>query len=319
MANSAMEALTGEVALTWQDRFPFLQGMARFLRDLIGDKMALIGAIIVLLVILSAITAPYIAPYDPTTQDIRNRLQPPTWSSATGAQVHLLGTDQLGRDLLSRIIHGGRVSLAVALTVTAVAGGFGIFWGLVSGYFGGRVDDIIMRIVDVQTAFPGLLLAMAIITMIGPNIQNIIIVLSINGWMVYARIARGIMLALREMEYMQAARAIGCGHLRMIFRHALPNMVSPLITLATLEMARIILAEASLSFLGMGIQPPQASWGLMVAEGHKYITVAWWVIAFPGLAIAITVFGVNLVAAWLRTVTDPEQRIKRIAGVSGAS
>ncbi len=169
-----------------------------------------------------------------------------------------------------------------------------------------------MRLTDVQTAFPGLLLALVILTMIGPSVENIIVVLAINGWMVYARMTRGIMLSLREVPFIEAARTIGCRNGRIIFRHALPNLISPLLTLSMLEMARIILAEASLSFLGLGIQPPDASWGLMIAEGRKYFVTAWWLVTFPGLAIALTVFGINLVASWLRVVSDPYQRYRHM-------
>jgi peptide/nickel transport system permease protein len=183
--------------------------------------------------------------------------------------------------------------------------------GLVSGFYGGVVDNVLMRVVDLQTAFPGLLVALAIITMIGPSVQNIIIVLSINGWMVYARMIRGTALGLRNSLFVDAARSIGARNGRIIFLHMLPNLASPLITLATLELARIILAEAVLSFLGMGIQPPASSWGLMINEGHSYITMAWWLVTFPGIAIALTVLSVNLVATWLRAISDPMQRQKQ--------
>lgn len=297
-----------------EERFLFWHNLRSLLQDLVRDRVALLGILIALTVALTAIAAPQIAPHDPTKQNIAKRLTPPVWAPG-GEARYLLGTDQLGRDVLSRIIYGSRISLAVGLSVVAIAGSFGILIGLISGYFGGRTDDVLMRLTDIQTAFPGLLLALTIITMIGPSVTNIIIVLSINGWMVYARITRGIMLSLREMPFIEAARVIGCNPLRIIFRHALPNLLSPLLTLGTLELARIILAEASLSFLGLGVQPPDASWGLMIAEGHQYITRGWWLVTFPGLAIAITVFGVNLVAGWLRTYSDPTQRYRQIRTV----
>lgn len=301
-------------AIIREERFLFWYNLRSLVQDLVRDRVALLGIFIALAVVFTAITASQIAPYDPTKQNIAKRLTPPAWAPG-GEARYLLGTDQLGRDVLSRIIHGSRISLAVGLSVVAIAGSFGILIGLISGYFGGRTDDILMRLTDIQTAFPGLLLALTIITMIGPSVTNIIIVLSINGWMVYARVTRGIMLSLREMPFIEAARVVGCSHLRIIFRHALPNLLSPLLTLGTLELARIILAEASLSFLGLGVQPPDASWGLMIAEGHQYITKGWWLVTFPGLAIAITVFGVNLVAGWLRTYSDPTQRYRQIRTV----
>jgi ABC-type dipeptide/oligopeptide/nickel transport system permease subunit len=293
------------------------RGLIRMGRDLLRDKVALTGATIVFVVLLSAIFASVISPHNPRAGYIGQRLEAPGFVNADGER-YVLGTDQQGRDVLSRLIHGARVSLMVGVGVIAVAGTLGTVAGLVSGYYGGRVDDIIMRIVDTQTAFPGLLLALVIITMIGPSARNIIIVLSINGWMVFARITRGIMLTIREKDYIDAARLVGANDTRIMFRHAFPNLISPTLTLITLELARIILAEASLSFLGLGIQPPQSSWGLMIAEGRDYITVAWWLVTFPGIAIALTVFGVMTVANWLRTVTDPEQRVRAAPAGTGS-
>jgi ABC-type dipeptide/oligopeptide/nickel transport system permease subunit len=293
------------------------RGLIRLGRDLLRDKVALAGALIVLTVVVCALLAPVISPYDPTSGHIGQRLEAPGFVNERGER-YVLGTDQQGRDVLSRLIHGARISLMVGVGVIAVAGTVGTVAGLMSGYYGGRVDDLIMRIVDTQTAFPGLLLALVIITMIGPSARNIIIVLSINGWMVFARITRGIMLTIREKDYIDAARLVGATDLRIIFRHAFPNLLSPTLTIVTLELARIILAEASLSFLGLGIQPPQSSWGLMIADGRNYITIAWWLVTFPGLAIALTVFGVMTVANWLRTVADPEQRVRAAPAGTGS-
>jgi len=293
------------------------RGLIRLGRDLLRDKVALIGAGIVLAVVASALAAPLISPHDPTAGYIGQRLQPPGFVNEEG-ELYIFGTDQQGRDILSRLIFGARVSMTIGIGVIAVAGTVGTILGLISGYYGGRVDDLIMRAVDTQTAFPGLLLALVIMTMIGPSARNIIIVLSINGWMVFARITRGIMLTIREKDYIDAARLIGCGDLRIMFRHAFPNLISPTLTLITLELARIILAEASLSFLGFGIQPPESSWGLMIADGRNYITIAWWLVTLPGIAIAVTVFGVMTVANWLRTVTDPEQRVRAAPAGTGS-
>jgi peptide/nickel transport system permease protein len=293
------------------------RGLIRLGRDLLRDKVALAGAAIVFTVVVSALLAPVISPHDPRSGYIGQRLKGPGFVDEEG-RTYILGTDQQGRDVLSRLIFGARISLMVGVGVIVVAGTVGTMAGLVSGYYGGRVDDIIMRIVDTQTAFPGLLLALVIITMIGPSARNIIIVLSINGWMVFARITRGIMLTIREKDYIDAARLVGATDLRIILLHAFPNLISPTLTLVTLELARIILAEASLSFLGLGIQPPQSSWGLMIADGRNYITIAWWLVTFPGLAIALTVFGVMTVANWLRTVLDPEQRVRAAPAGTGS-
>ena len=276
------------------------------------DKAGLFGLAIVVLLIVVAAAAPLLAPYDPAAQALRDRLLPPAWL-AGGQLAHLLGTDQLGRDVLSRLIFGSRVSLVGGAGVVLRAGAFGTALGMLAGYCGGRVDDFVMRWVDTQVAFPGLLLALVILVVVGANVPSLIIVLSLNGWMVYARMARGSVLGLRQLPYVEAAQMIGCRGRRVIFRHILPNLTSPLLTLSILEFARIILAEAALSFLGMGVQPPGSSWGLDVAIGKDYMFRAWWLVTFPGAAIALTVLGVNLLASWLRVVTDPREREKQFA------
>jgi ABC-type dipeptide/oligopeptide/nickel transport system permease subunit len=310
MSEEVMASPAVQPRVSFLERVPRLRQAASLLRKLMDDKVALAAAIFLLVLLFVSVFAPYVAPHDPTEQNLMLRLRPPAWS-AKGLPQYLLGTDPLGRDVLSRMIYGSRVSLIVGVAVIAISGAFGTAVGLIAGYSGGRVDNILMRIVDLQTAFPGLLVALAIITMIGPSVRNIIIVLSINGWMVFARMIRGTTLALRTSLFVDAARCIGAGDNRIIFRHMLPNLASPLITLGTLELARIILAEAVLSFVGMGIQPPASSWGLMINEGHPYITMAWWLVTFPGMAIALTVLSVNLLATWLRAVTDPMQREKQ--------
>lgn len=282
--------------------------------EVVQDRVALIGAVIFAGFVIMAIFAPILAPFDPGAQDILVRLKPPFFM-AHSVPGHWLGTDNLGRDILSRLIHGARVSLFVGLSVVAVAGSVGTVLGLISGYFGGKVDDLIQRITDIQTAFPGLLLALTILTMVGPSVTNIVIVLSINGWMVYCRMVRGQVLSLREQQYVEAAQSVGCKSRSIIFSHILPNLASPLLTLAILEMARVILAEAILSFLGMGVQPPDSSWGLMIAEGHDYLDTAWWLITLPGIAVALAVLSINVLASWLRTAADPAQRFRE--GVSG--
>lgn len=278
------------------------------LGELWADKAGLFGLVVIVLVVVSAIFAPLLAPHDPAAQSLLDRLTPPfkSWD-------YPLGTDSLGRDELSRLIYGARVSLIVGLAVVAIAGSFGVFMGLMSGYRGGRTDSTIMRMVDTQVAFPGLLLALVILAVVSPSLKSLIIVLALNGWMVYARITRGIVLQAKETPYVEAAEILGCKSRRVVFKHILPNLTSPLLTLAVLEFARIVLAEAALSFLGLGIQPPQVSWGLMVAEGHDYLFTAWWVATWPGIAISMLVLAVNLFASWLRVAADPQQRDRRFA------
>ncbi len=289
--------------------FNALRGIARELR---ADKLGAFGTVILLVLVTVAIAAPALAPYDPAAQSLADRLLPPAWL-AGGSPAHWLGTDHLGRDVLSRTIHGARVSLLVGVAVVALAGTFGTVLGLVAGYFGGRVDTIIMRAVDIQVAFPALLLALIILTVVKPTPGTLVIVLAINGWMVYARLVRGVVLSSRQALYVEAADIVGCRPLRVIFRHILPNLTSPLVTLATLEFARIVLAEAALSFLGLGVQPPATSWGLDVAAGKNYIFDAWWLVTVPGTAIALTVLSINLVASWIRVAADPRERQKRFA------
>lgn len=281
------------------------------LRELGRDRVGLFGFVVIVVLVTVAVFAPLLAPHDPSAQSLVNRLSAPfkSWS-------HPLGTDNLGRDMLSRLIYGSRISLEVGLAVVAIAGTAGTVLGMVAGYFGGKVDSAVMRVVDTQIAFPGLLLALLIIAVIGPSLRAIIIVLSLDGWMVYARVTRGIVLSVRQSPYVEAAEIVGCRSRRLIARHILPNLTSPLLTLGVLEFARIVLAEAALSFLGLGIQPPSVSWGLMLSDGADFLFSAWWIVTFPGIAIALTVLGVNLFASWLRVVSDPQQRDKRFAQAS---
>lgn len=280
--------------------------------ELWRDKAGFIGVVLMSGLIAMAIAAPLIAPHDQTAQDLRSRLKPPAWVEK-GTREHLLGTDHLGRDILSRVIYGARVSLLVGTAVVLLAGTFGVIMGLLAGYRGGRTDSFIMRWIDTQVAFPGLLLALIILAVIGPSMITVIIVLALNGWMVYGRMTRSAVLSVRQTPYVEAAEVIGCSSGRVIFRHILPNLTSPLITLAILEFARIVLAEAALSFLGLGIQPPATSWGLDVATGKDYIFRAWWLVTMPGIAISITVLAVNLVASWMRLISDPKEREKQFA------
>jgi peptide/nickel transport system permease protein len=266
----------------------------------------MIGLLILVVFAVLSIIAPWISPHDPIDQNLIVALETP-------GTEYWLGTDHLGRDLLSRLIYGARISLLVGASVVAVSGTFGVVMGLIAGYRGGRTDSIIMRVIDTQVAFPGLLLALVILAVLGPSVTTVIVALSINGWMIYGRITRGVVLSAKEMPYVEAAEVIGSRSRRVVFRHILPNLASPLLTLGILEFARIILAEAALSYLGLGVQPPLTSWGLDVANGQNYIFRAWWLVTFPGMAIALTVLGVNLFASWLRIIADPQEREKRFA------
>lgn len=282
------------------------------LLELWQDKSGLIGLIVIVLLVLMAIFAPLIAPYDPAAQSVISRLKPPFWQQG-GTPDHLFGTDQLGRDVLSRLIYGTRASLIVGTSVVLLSGTFGVLLGLFAGFKGGRTETIIMRLVDVQVAFPGLLLILLIVSVVGPGMVTMIVVLALTNWMVYARVVRSIVKTVRQSAYVEAAEMIGCSPTRVIFRHVLPNLSSPLLTLGILEFTNIVLAEAAMSFLGLGIQPPATSWGLDIANGRDYIFIAWWLVTFPGMLIAITVFSVNLFANWLRVTTDPQEREKRFA------
>ncbi len=280
------------------------------------DKLMLFPLIFVVALIVAAVGADFLAPHDPFDQNLRSRNVPPMSSTAseTSSFPYLLGADPLGRDLFSRLIHGARVSLAVGLSSVLASGAIGILLGLMAGYHRGWLDDLVMRGVDVLMGIPGLLLALFILFLVGTGFLNLVIVFALTRWMIYARVTRGLTLSFREQPFVEGAQAIGCSDSRIIFRHILPNLASPILVLATLEIAIVILAEAGLSFLGMGIQPPAPSWGGMVAAGRDYITSAWWLVTFPGLAILLTALSLNLTATWLRTVSDPVQRWRWFMG-----
>ena len=280
--------------------------------DLKADRVGMFGVASLGLLFLIAVFAPLIAPYDPAAQNIIARLKPPAWLDG-GSWAHVLGTDHLGRDVLSRLLHGSRISLFVGFATVMLAGAFGVMMGLISGYAGGRVDQFITAVTDINVAFPGLLLALLILAVIGPSMVTVIVVLALNGWMVYTRITRSVVMGLRQTAFVEAAEILGARTSRILIRHLLPNLAAPLLTIGTLEFARIVLAEAALSFLGLGVQPPATSWGLDVAQGKDYMFRAWWLVTFPGLAIAATVLAINLVASWLRVTTDPVEREKRYA------
>ncbi len=282
--------------------------IARFRR--IPIPILLCGLVIVGFV-LTALLADYVSPYDPIHQHLGYRLQPPYWLASeidVGQPLYFLGSDQLGRDVLSRIIYGSRISLMVAFSAVAFGGVFGTLLGMIAGYFGGKIDEAIMMVADVQLAFPFILLAIAVIAVLGPSLSNLIILIGISGWVTYARIARGEVLGIKEKEYVEAIRAIGGGHWRIIFRHLLPNTLSPVIVVATLDLARTIILESTLSFLGLGVQPPTPSWGGMLGDGRDYLDSAWWIAIFPGLFLMAVTLSVSRIGDWLRDVLDPTLR-----------
>ena len=271
------------------------------------SSLATAGAVIVGLVIVAALAAPLLATTDPIEQDLAVALKPPFWRE-DGSLGHPLGTDHLGRDVYSRLIYGAQISLTISVLAACLGAAVGVAAGLVAGYRGGRVDAVIMRIADLNLAFPLILLALAVVALLGANLRNLIIVMAITTWMIYARVVRGVSLGLREREFVQAARALGAADARIIVRHVLPNVVAPVMVIWTLEVARIILMESALSFLGLGVPPPTPTWGRMLAEGRDYLTVAGWIAIFPGLAIMLTVLGINFLGDGLRDLLDPRLR-----------
>ncbi len=277
---------------------------SRVWRKLVRSPVALVGALVLLVVIAAAVFAPGVAPHDPTRQSLIRRFTPPVWVPG-GTPAHLLGTDQVGRDILSRMIHGARVSLLVGTAAVVVSLLVGVTLGLLSGFTGGRVDTVIMTVVDVTLSFPQLLLALAFVAALGPSLLTIIVVLGLTGWERYTRVVRAEVLALREKDFVEAARAIGVGSLRMLFRHLMPNTFSSIIVMSTLQVAQAILQEAALSFLGVGTGRAYPTWGQMIALGRDFVSVAWWLPTFPGLAILLTVLAINMVGDRLRDALDP--------------
>jgi peptide/nickel transport system permease protein len=266
-----------------------------------------VGVLIVGLVVVAALAAPLLATTDPIEQDLSAALKPPFWRP-DGSLEHPLGTDHLGRDVYSRVVYGARISLAISVLAALVGAVVGVAAGLAAGYLGGRLDLIVMRIVDLNLAFPLILLALAVVALLGASLKNLVIVMAITTWMIYARVVRGISLTLREQEFIQAVRALGARDARIIVRHILPNVAAPILVIWTLEVARVILMESALSFLGLGVPPPTPTWGRMLAEGRDYLTVAGWIAIFPGIAIMVTVLGINFLGDGLRDLLDPRLR-----------
>jgi peptide/nickel transport system permease protein len=289
----------------------------RALQMLWNNRLGSIGALILIIVAIAAVFAPVLAPADPNHGEIVARLQCPVFTSCPrfgtdqtihGSSKHILGTDQLGRDILSRIIYGARISLIVGLTAVSIGAGFGTILGLVSGYYGRWADSLIMRVGDVFLAFPFFLLAIAIVAAVGGGLFNVIVVLAVASWVPYARLIRGSVLSSKAQEYVIAARAIGVRDMQLLLKHILPNVITPVIVYATFGVAAAIIAEAGLSFLGLGVGSTVSDWGAMLADGRQYVGTAWWLATIPGVAIMLTVLSINMIGDWIRDALDPHLR-----------
>ena len=270
-------------------------------------RLGVLGIGILLAEVSVALLAPTLAPHAPLDQDTVWRLKPPL--TVAGAGRFVLGTDQLGRDVLSRILYGARISLLIGISAVAIAAPLGVAVGLVASYYGRAVDDVMMRVADIQLAFPFILLAVTVVAVLGPSLGHLIIVLGISGWVPYARLSRSEVFTLKEREFIEAARSLGAGDVRIITRHLLPNVLTPVIVVGTFALANTIIVESSLSFLGLGVQPPDPTWGGMLSDSREYVTVAWWLWVFPGAAILTTVLTINVVGDWLRDVLDPRAAV----------
>ncbi|MEJ6783997.1 ABC transporter permease [Aminobacter sp. Piv2-1] len=285
----------------------FDRAFFRWLKAYSADWFATAALGLFVVIIVGSVFANAFAPHDPFQQNLLMRLKPPVGFEG-GLWRYPFGTDLLGRDILSRVMYGGRWSLGIGFAVVLIGGAVGTIVGLLTGYFGGRIDAAVMRYIDFQTSIPYFLLALTIMAAIGPGVRNLVIVLSIGSWPLFARFARSIMLSLKSQAFIEAARVGGAKEMTIMVRHAFPNILSPLTTLSTLELSRIILSEAGLSYLGMGVQPPNPAWGLMVSEAHDYVATANWAVTIPGLFILLTVLSINICANRLRRSTDPLQR-----------
>jgi peptide/nickel transport system permease protein len=286
-----------------------VRSLRRARRSLIRAGWPLLALVLLSVVAIAAAFGPLISPKDPNRQTIVKRLQPPLQAERDGSVEFLLGTDGLGRDVLSRLIYGARVSLLVGFAAVAIGGTLGTSLGMIAGYLGGRVDDVIMRLADIQLAFPFILLAIMFLVVLGPGGTNLVLVLGIGQWVTYARIARGQTISQREKEYVEAARALGKRDMPIIFGSILPNILAPLIVIASFNVASVILAEAALSFLGLGVPPTVPTWGGMLAESRdQLIAGRWWLAVYPGISIMITVLSFNILGDWLRDFLDPRLR-----------
>src|SRR5919202_5913801 len=307
LQESGMQAPGMQLARTAARRSP--QGIGYITRLLVRDRSGLLGLILFLVVVIAAVFSPQLAPHDPIEQDLAASKQAPAWVS--GDWSHPLGTDNLGRDIWSRIIFGSRVSLTVGFFGVLIAGALGMLVGLVAGYKGGRTESLIIGIVNVLLALPYLLFVVFIAAILGRSLLNVIMIFGITDSPLFARVTRGEVLRIRKQQYIEAAESIGVGTWRMLFRHILPNLIGPLITIATFEMSAMIFYEAGLGFLGLSVPPSVPSWGNMLAIGRQYLTTSPWIATFPGLAIMFTSLGMNLLGDWLRDVLDPRLRRRK--------
>jgi peptide/nickel transport system permease protein len=272
------------------------------LRRLLANRGAAVGGVIFMLIIIMAVIAPLLAPFDPIKLNVVDSLQGPSGR-------HWLGTDQFGRDILSRIIYGSRISVSMGVVAVAISVVGGSVLGLVSGYFRGVTDMLVSRLVDVMLGFPGILLALVVIAILGTNLSSAMIAVGVSGMPIFIRVVRGSTLSAREYQYVEAARVVGCGNFRILFRHVMPNVAAPIIVLATLGIPSAIIAGAALSFLGLGIKPPTADWGEMLSNGRSFMSTAWWLSTFPGLALMIMVMAINLFGDGLRDALDPRMKV----------
>lgn len=305
---AASESLTSASPAGAADAVVRARRSGHVVASLRDSRLAPLGLVILLLLALCAVFAAQLSPYDPNFVQVVNRLKPPFWLNG-GSLAHPLGTDSVGRDILSRLIYGARISMLVGVTSVLLSGAIGTALGLIAGYWRGWPDAIIMRLADIQLAFPFILLAIAVLAVLGPGINNLVLVLGVYGWVTYARVVRAQTLSWREKEFVEAARCMGSSSARIMFRHILPNVVGSLIVIASFAMATNVLAEASLSFLGLGAPPNVPSWGAMLAGARDYLQDAWWLATFPGLALMLTILSINVVGDWLRDYLDPRLRI----------
>ncbi|MFB5679061.1 ABC transporter permease [Paenibacillus terreus] len=284
-------------------------GFRVILKRLLRSKTGTVGAVLVLIVCLTALFAPLLTSHDPAAVDPLNRLKPPVWLEG-GTKEHWLGTDNLGRDMWSRIVYGARVSLIVGIGAVLVSGAIGAVLGLMSGFYGRWIDAVIMRVADSFMAIPTILFMLVVMAVVGPGLTTLIFVIGVTNWVSYTRVVRGEVLSVKERDFVKAAKAVGARDGRIILKHILPNILSSFIVISGMNVATTIIMEASLSFLGLGIKPPDVSWGGMLSDGRQYVATSWWVATFPGLAITLTVLGVIFLGDWLRDVLDPRMKSK---------
>lgn len=306
--SSSMSAGSGVAILPGRAGRPEPTRLQKLARPWRGNRLGVIGGLLTLLLILLAIFGPSLAPMGPTDIDLRAKLTAPGAVGAGSTTMHWLGTDNLGRDTLSRMLYAAQVTVVIAALAVVLSTAIGVVLGIASGYFGGWIDMVLMRIVDIQLAFPMLLLAITVIAVFGSGIPILIFVFVLAGWVRYVRVIRAQTLVLKQAQFVEAARSLGADHWGIIRRHISPNLLTEIIILVNLEIGRIILVESSLSYLGLGVQPPWPTWGNMLNEGRQYLQTAWWVVTFPGAAIMLTVLGVNLFAEGLRAIYDPRSR-----------